>query len=148
MPTQMKPGYNNLLVSWYFEPSQPQRITSELKQTSVCLLFTLRSSKHKFPKNHKISPDTNLQKTNHTQTSNTIFFKELVRPVSPPLKTHLRLGHAGNMDHSVNWSTTRFKTNRWGKEMPLWRKRQSKLICPLQKESQTILHSSHWFKNS
>ena len=28
----------------YFEPSQPQRITSGLKQTSICLLFTLHTS--------------------------------------------------------------------------------------------------------
>ena len=32
------------LVSWYFESSQPQRITSGLKQTSVYLLFTLHTS--------------------------------------------------------------------------------------------------------
>ena len=31
------------LVSWYFEPSQPQWITSGLKQTSICLLFTLHT---------------------------------------------------------------------------------------------------------
>ena len=28
------------LVSWHFEPSQPQRITAGLTQTSLCLLFT------------------------------------------------------------------------------------------------------------
>ena len=28
----------------YFEPSQPQKITSGLKQTSICLLFTLHTS--------------------------------------------------------------------------------------------------------
>ena len=37
-------GGERELVSWYFEPSQPQRITSELKQTSICLLFTLHTS--------------------------------------------------------------------------------------------------------
>ena len=31
------------LVSWYSEPSQPQQITSGLKQTSICLLFTLHA---------------------------------------------------------------------------------------------------------
>ena len=31
-------------ASWYFKPSQPQRITSGLKQTSICLLFTLHTS--------------------------------------------------------------------------------------------------------
>ena len=29
------------LVSWYFEPSQQQSIASGLKQTSLCLPFTL-----------------------------------------------------------------------------------------------------------
>ena len=37
-------GVYSLLVSWYFEPSQPQRITSGLKQTSICLPFTLHTS--------------------------------------------------------------------------------------------------------
>ena len=33
------------LVSWYFEPSQPQRITSRLKtQCSIRFLFTLHAS--------------------------------------------------------------------------------------------------------
>ena len=56
-------------VSWYFEPSQPQRITSGLKQSSVCLLFTLHTS-HQTKnslKKHKISPDTNLHCIKHTQ---------------------------------------------------------------------------------
>ena len=30
--------------SWYFEPSQPQRITSGLKKTSIYLLFTMHTS--------------------------------------------------------------------------------------------------------
>ena len=62
------------LVSWYSELSQPQRVTSGLKQTSVCLLFTLDTSsnqktKQKSLENYKISSDTDLQKTKHTQTS-------------------------------------------------------------------------------
>ena len=32
------------LVSWYFEPSQPQWITSGLKQTAICLLFIMHTS--------------------------------------------------------------------------------------------------------
>ena len=65
------------LVSWYFEPSPPQRITSGLKQTSICLLFFLHTrhqttnsqktttTKKKTPKNpHRISPNTNLHKQN------------------------------------------------------------------------------------
>ena len=38
------PEHQIQLVSWYFEPSQPQRITSGLKQTSIHLLFTLHTS--------------------------------------------------------------------------------------------------------
>ena len=32
-------GEEGGLVSWYFEPSHPQRITSGLRQVSVCLLL-------------------------------------------------------------------------------------------------------------
>ena len=34
----------NQLVSWYFEPSLLQQITSGLKQSSISLLFTLHTS--------------------------------------------------------------------------------------------------------
>ena len=51
-----------------------------------------KSSNHKLSINHKISPDTNLHKTKHTRTSNTIFFKELVPSVSPLLIRHVSLG--------------------------------------------------------
>ena len=64
------------LFSWYFEPSQPHRITLRLK--TMCNLSPIysacKSSYHKLSKNHKICPDTNLHK-NHTQTSNTKFSK-------------------------------------------------------------------------
>ena len=56
-----------MLVSWYFEPSQPQRITSGLK--TMFSLFPIysahKSSNHKLFINHKISPDENVQK--HTE---------------------------------------------------------------------------------
>ena len=46
------------LVSWYFEASQPQRITSALNQTSMCLLFTLhtRHQTTNFPNTIKSVP--------------------------------------------------------------------------------------------
>ena len=47
---------------------------------------------------------TNLHKTEHTQTSNTKFSKKLVPSVSPLLKKHIKLGHAGIVDHSVDLS--------------------------------------------
>ena len=63
-----------------------------------------KSSNRKLFINHKISPDTNLHKTKHTQTSNKILFEEFVSSVSPLLKKHIRLGHAGIVDHSVDLS--------------------------------------------
>ena len=49
------------LVSWYFEPSQPQRITSGLKANfNLSPSYSAhKSSNHKFSKNYKINPDTN-----------------------------------------------------------------------------------------
>ena len=62
-------------VSRHFEPSQPKRITSGLKQTTICLLFTLHSSH----KNHKFSETTKSVLAQiyikHTQTSNVTFSK-------------------------------------------------------------------------
>ncbi|WP_419582467.1 hypothetical protein, partial [Thiolapillus sp.] len=64
---------NFFLVSWYFEPSQPQRVTSWLKTMfNLSSIYSARkSSNHKLSINHKISHDTNLHKTKHTQTSDT-----------------------------------------------------------------------------
>ena len=51
---------NVQLVSWYFELSQPQMITSRLK--AMFNLFPIysarKTSNHKLSKIHKISPDT------------------------------------------------------------------------------------------
>ena len=70
-------GGEGFVVSWYFEPSQLQRITSRLK--TMFNLFSIysarKSSNHKLSINHKISHDTNLHKTKHTQTSDTKFSK-------------------------------------------------------------------------
>ena len=65
------------LASGYFEPSQPQRITSWLQTMfNLSAVYSARkSSNHKLSKNHKISPDTNSHKTKHTQMSNTKMFK-------------------------------------------------------------------------
>ena len=49
--------------------------------------------------NHKISHDTNLHKT-YTNIEHKIF-EELVPSVSPLLKKHIRLGHAGIVDPYV-----------------------------------------------
>ena len=62
------------VVSWYFEPSQSQRITPGLKTMfSLPPIYSARkSSNRKLSKKHKITPDTNLQKT-YTNIENKIF---------------------------------------------------------------------------
>ena len=92
--------HKHTLESWYFEPSQPQSITSRLKTMfSLSPIYSARkSSNHNFFKNHQISPDTNLHKTKHK------YFEELVPSVLPLLEKRIRLGHAGIVDHSVDLS--------------------------------------------
>ena len=67
-----------------------------------------KSSNHKLFKNHKISPV-------HKFTSNKTYtniehkiFEELVPSVSPLLEKHIRLGHAGILDRSVDLSIPDF----------------------------------------
>ena len=72
-----------------------------------------KSSNHKLFINHKISPDTNLHKT-YTNIAHNIF-EESAPSVSPLLKIHIRLGHAGIVDHSVDLSIPDFK--KVGKKM-------------------------------
>ena len=67
-----------------------------------------KSSNHKLSINHKISHDTNLHKTK-VHKHRTQNFEELVPSVSPLLKKHIRLGHAGIVDHSVDLSIPDFK---------------------------------------
>ena len=86
------------LVGWYFEPSQKQSITSGLKkQTNFNLspIYSSRkSSNHKFPKNHKISLDTNLHKPKRHINVKHKIFQELVPSVLPLLKKKKMLGYA------------------------------------------------------
>ena len=82
-------------VSWYFEPSQPQRITSRLKTMfNLSAIYSARkSSRNQLSKNHKISPDTNLHlKKNYKNIKHKIF-EEFVPSESPLFKKHIRLGH-------------------------------------------------------
>ena len=59
-----------LLVRWYFEPNQSQRITSRPKTMfNLCAVYSAsKSSNHKLSKTHKISPDTNPHKTKNQKT--------------------------------------------------------------------------------
>ena len=65
---------------------------------------THKSSNHKLSINHKISHDTNLHKNKTYTNIGHKIFQELVPSVSPLLKKHIRLGHAGIVDHSVDLS--------------------------------------------
>ena len=73
LPIRSEQCQNTKLVSWYFEPSQPQKVTSWLKTmfNPSSIYSARKSSNHKLSINHKISHDTNLHKTKHTQTSDT-----------------------------------------------------------------------------
>ena len=64
------------LVSWYFEPSQPQRITSGLKTNLICLLVILHTS-HRTINSQKSTKSVSTQITQdiHIQTQNTKFSK-------------------------------------------------------------------------
>ena len=66
-----------------------------------------KSSNHKLSINHKISHDTDLHKTTYTNIGHKIF-EELVPSVSPLSKKHIRLGHTGIVDHSVDLSIPDF----------------------------------------
>ena len=101
------------LFSWLVEPRQPQRITSGLKQTSVCLLFTLHASHQttNSPKTTTSVPTHNYLHKTYTNIKHNIF-EALVPSVLPLLKKkkkHIRLGHAGIVDHSVDLLTPAFK---------------------------------------
>ena len=68
-----------------------------------------KSSNHNLFKNHKISPDTNQHKTKNTLVNiGHKIFEELVPSVLLLLKKHIRLGHAGITDHSVDLSIPDF----------------------------------------
>ena len=90
-PTQvLQAQLVSTLVSWYFEPSQPQRVTSWLKtKFNLTPIYSARkSSNHKLSINHKISHDTNLHKTKLTQTSDTNFRRISPFGINPVEKAH------------------------------------------------------------
>ena len=93
------------VVSWYFEPSQPQRITSGLKQTSICLLFTHLLFTEVIKQQNQSGHNFTYNKT-YTNIKHKIF-KELVPLVSPQLKKAHK-AHAGIMDHFINLSIPDF----------------------------------------
>ena len=103
------------LVNWYFEPSQPQRITSGLKT-----MFNL--SPISLPSTEVIKPQIIQKQQNqswHKCTENihrhqTNFFLRISPFGIAPVKTiyiqkkHITLGHAGIVNHSVDLSIPDF----------------------------------------
>ena len=65
-------------VSYYFEPSQPSQLKTifslspQLKQYSICLLFTVHASHHttNYPKTTKSVPAQNVYKNESKLTDN------------------------------------------------------------------------------
>ena len=98
------------LVSWYFEPSQPQRITSGLNKLQF-LLFTLHTGHQTTNSLKKKKKNQSWHKFTYNKTDTNVkhkIFKELVPSVLPLSKQHIRLGHAGIVDHSIDLSTADF----------------------------------------
>ena len=97
------------LVKWDFEPSQPQRITSQPKTMfNLSPIYSAcKSSNHKLSKNHKISPDTGLQKT-YTHIKQKFFRRISPFSIVTVKKKHIKLGHAGIVDHSIDSSIPDF----------------------------------------
>ena len=121
-PTWNNKPINSQLVSWYFEPSQPQRMISGLKASfnlspSYC---AHKSSSHKFSRVYKISPGTNHIKQNiDTQTSNTkIVFEEIVPSVLPLYKKHVRLWHRMVDKSFLTWNVRSLNSQNSGDVWP------------------------------
>ena len=90
------------LISWYFEPSQPQRITSGLKQTSICLLFSLHTSHQTtyFPQTTKsVLTQICIYNKAYKNVKHRIF-EELVPSVLPLLTKHTQKNNKKSLSRS------------------------------------------------
>ena len=112
------------LVSWYFEPSQPQRITSGLKQTSICLLFTHlviysshESSNHKFPLKKKRSKNQPWHNFTYNKT-NTKHQTQNFRRISPFGIASVKKAHKARTRwyRGRRFINTRFKKKKYFKK--------------------------------
>ena len=83
-----------MLVSWYFEPGQPQRMTSRPKTmfNRSPIYSARKSSNQNLSKNHKISSEQThkKQKVHKHQTQN--FRRISSFGIAPVKKKHIRLG--------------------------------------------------------
>ena len=79
------------LVSWYFEPSQPQVIILGLKTNFS--LSQSHSAHHQTTKFHQSTKSVPTQIHTKQTHKNTKVFEELAHLLLPPLEKHVRLGH-------------------------------------------------------
>ena len=73
-------------------------------------------------------------------------FEDLVPAVSPPLKKHIRLGHAGIMDHSVDLSIPvggKEKERKNKKTNEKKRKKNQEFSGPISQREIKVLARSH-----
>ena len=103
-----------------------------------------KSSNNRLSINHKISLDTNLHETKQTNIGHKIF-EEYVPSVSPLLKKHIRLGHAGIVDHSVDLSIPDFFFKKYKKGMDRSNKKNSEILykCITANTSVIWQHAAH-----
>ena len=115
----VKMAIEKRLAGGYAEPSSPQRVISGPK-TNFNLFPSYSantSSNHKFSQIYKISPDTNLYETKHICTNiKHKNFEQLDPSVLPLFRRHIRLGHHGIVDNSVDLSKLDFLSIKKGNE--------------------------------
>ena len=106
------------LVSWYFEPSQPQRITSGLKKHfNLSSIYSSHVIKPQIKKKKKFSPDTNLHNKTYTNVKQK-FFEGLVPMVLSLLTQHIKLGHAGHRETDTLKKQTKQQQQKTNKQEP------------------------------
>ena len=103
-----------------------------------------KSSNHTLFINHKISPDTNLHKTKHTQTSNTKFQRISpfsITPVKKARKARTRW-YRGPFRRFIN---TRFFKKKYEKEMDRRNENFLKILykCIIASTSDIWQHAAH-----
>ena len=89
--------------NWILMSCQPHRVTSGQSNSGHKQIHISKLFSHIYqPSVKSIYKNQSLHKhKTHIQKHQTQIFEELVPSISPLLKEHIRLGHAGIVDHSV-----------------------------------------------
>ena len=82
-------GSKQATVCWHFEPCHPQRITSGLKQTSTCLLFTHHTS-HQTINYLKTTKSVLTHATEEEENTQQRMFPLFLLPPPPPALSLVR----------------------------------------------------------